>query len=139
MRTVIARIFDYSLDGVIATEGTSFFDFCRDLPDDQVLQDRTRGFYEKADLHIMGRKHPGSGSSQRPRSRTGSPNSRSAAFARTGALYVVVDSIQRGDTFQQIGLRSVPTRALEAFSSQSRDRAGWRRTPIHAAAQSSPS
>lgn len=32
MRTVIARIFDYSLDGVIAAEGTSFFDFCRDLP-----------------------------------------------------------------------------------------------------------
>lgn len=29
MRTVIARIFDYSLDGVIATEGTRFFDFCR--------------------------------------------------------------------------------------------------------------
>jgi dihydrofolate reductase len=57
MRTVIARIFDYSLDGVIATEGTSFFGFCRDFPDDEALQDRTRGFYEKADVHIMGRKH----------------------------------------------------------------------------------
>jgi dihydrofolate reductase len=57
MRTVIARIFDYSLDGVIATEGTSFFDFCRDLPDDEALQERTRGFYERADVHIMGRKH----------------------------------------------------------------------------------
>jgi hypothetical protein len=34
MRTVIARIFDYSLDGIVAEEGTSFFDFCRDLPDD---------------------------------------------------------------------------------------------------------
>ena len=57
MRTVIARIFDYSLDGVIATEGTSFFDFCRELPDDQAQEDRTRDFYEKADVHIMGRKH----------------------------------------------------------------------------------
>ena len=57
MRTLIARIFDYSLDGVVATEGTSFFDFCRDLPDDETLLDRTRAFYERADLHIMGRRH----------------------------------------------------------------------------------
>ena len=58
MRTVIARIFDYSLDGIIATEGTSFFDFCRDVvPDDAALEDRTRDFYERADVHIMGRKH----------------------------------------------------------------------------------
>ena len=56
MRTLIARIFDYSLDGVVATEGTSFFDFCRDLPDDEADLDRTRAFYENADLHIMGRK-----------------------------------------------------------------------------------
>jgi dihydrofolate reductase len=57
VRTLTARIFDYSLDGVIATEGTSFFDFCRDLPDDDAQLDRTRTFYENADLHIMGRKH----------------------------------------------------------------------------------
>jgi dihydrofolate reductase len=56
VRTLIARIFDYSLDGVVATEGTSFFDFCRDLPDDDALLDRTRAFYEQADLHLMGRK-----------------------------------------------------------------------------------
>jgi dihydrofolate reductase len=56
VRTLIARIFDYSLDGVVATEGTSFFDFCRDLPDDEADLDRTRAFYENADLHIMGRK-----------------------------------------------------------------------------------
>ena len=42
MRTLIARIFDYALDGVIATEDTSFFDFCRDLPDDDAQLDRTR-------------------------------------------------------------------------------------------------
>jgi dihydrofolate reductase len=57
MRTVIAQIFDYSLDGFIAGEGTSFFDFCRDLPDDPARVDRTRDFYERADVHIMGRKH----------------------------------------------------------------------------------
>jgi dihydrofolate reductase len=57
VRTLIARISDYSVDGVIATEGTSFFDFCRDLPDDSAQLDRTRLFYEAADVHIMGRKH----------------------------------------------------------------------------------
>jgi hypothetical protein len=41
LRTVIARIFDYSLDGILAEEGTSFFDFCRDLPDDPAQVDRT--------------------------------------------------------------------------------------------------
>jgi hypothetical protein len=34
MRRLIARVFGYSLDGVIATEDTEFFQFCRDLPDD---------------------------------------------------------------------------------------------------------
>ena len=56
MRTVITRLFDYSLDGLIADEGTSFFDFCRDLPDDPEHLARTRDFYEQADVHIMGRK-----------------------------------------------------------------------------------
>ena len=55
MRTVIARIFDYSLDGVIATEDTPFFDFCRELPDDPMQIDRTRALYAGADVHIMGR------------------------------------------------------------------------------------
>ena len=55
MRTVIARIFDYSLDGVIATEETPFFDFCRELPDDPAQEDRNRALYASADLHVMGR------------------------------------------------------------------------------------
>jgi dihydrofolate reductase len=55
MRTVIARIFDYSLDGVIATEDTPFFDFCRELPDDPAQEERNRALYAGADLHVMGR------------------------------------------------------------------------------------
>jgi dihydrofolate reductase len=55
MRTVIARIFDYSIDGVIATEDTPFFDFCRELPDDTALEERNQALYADADLHIMGR------------------------------------------------------------------------------------
>jgi dihydrofolate reductase len=57
MRAVIARIFDYSLDGVVAEEGTAFFDFCRELPDDPANVDRTRDLYEKAAVHVLGRKH----------------------------------------------------------------------------------
>src|SRR5579862_968832 len=57
MRTVIARIYDYSLDGFIAEEGSSFFDFCRSLPDDPVEIAHERSFREQADLHILGRKH----------------------------------------------------------------------------------
>lgn len=55
MRTVIARIFDYSIDGVIATEDTPFFDFCRGLPDEPALEERNRALYTSADLHVMGR------------------------------------------------------------------------------------
>ena len=57
MRTVIAQIYDYSLDGIIPEEGSSFFDFCRELPDDPAHVDRTRDFYQNADVLIMGRNH----------------------------------------------------------------------------------
>ena len=57
MRTVIAQIYDYSLDGIILEEGTGFFDFCCELPDDPANVDRTRDFYQNADVLIMGRNH----------------------------------------------------------------------------------
>ena len=55
MRKLIARVFDYSLDGMIATEDTEFFQFCRDLPDDPAEEAIGSEFYAAADLHIMGR------------------------------------------------------------------------------------
>ncbi len=55
MRKLIARVFDYSLDGLVADEGTEYFEFCRDLPDDPVQLARTSEFYAGADMHIMGR------------------------------------------------------------------------------------
>jgi dihydrofolate reductase len=57
MRKLIARVFDYSLDGVIATEDTEFFQFCRDLPDDPEQTARLSEFFVGADVHIMGRVH----------------------------------------------------------------------------------
>jgi dihydrofolate reductase len=57
MRKVIVRVFDYSLDGVISEEGTEFFQYCRDLPDDPEQVAGTLSFFERADMHIMGRVH----------------------------------------------------------------------------------
>jgi dihydrofolate reductase len=55
MRKLVARVFDYSLDGVIATEGTEFWQFCRDIPDDPAEDASGLEFYAGADMHIMGR------------------------------------------------------------------------------------
>jgi dihydrofolate reductase len=55
MRKLVARVFDYSLDGLIATEETEFFQFCRELPDDSAEDARGSEFYAGADMHIMGR------------------------------------------------------------------------------------
>jgi hypothetical protein len=49
MRKLVARVFDYSLDGLIATEGTEFFQFCRDLPPDPAENARGSEFYAGAD------------------------------------------------------------------------------------------
>ena len=57
MRKLIARIFDYSVDGLIAEEGSEFFKFCRELPDDPAQVARTTALYANADLYIMGRAH----------------------------------------------------------------------------------
>jgi dihydrofolate reductase len=57
MRTVIAEIYDYSLDGVSAEGDTSFFEFCRALPDDPAYLERAVDFYRNADLIVMGRTH----------------------------------------------------------------------------------
>ena len=55
MRKLIARVFDYSLDGLLANEGTEYFQYCRDLPDDDAQVERTRDLYERAYAHIIGR------------------------------------------------------------------------------------
>jgi dihydrofolate reductase len=56
MRKLIATVFNYSLDGLLADEGTEFWKFCFDLPenrepDDPAQLDFLRGAY----AHIMGR------------------------------------------------------------------------------------
>jgi dihydrofolate reductase len=114
MRKLIARVFDYSLDGLIATEGTEFFQFCRDLPDDPAEDARGSEFYADADMHIMGRAAYQSMASYFP-SATEDPNAealnagRKVVFSRTlksadwanttiasGDLGHEVDKLRRG-------------------------------------------
>ena len=114
MRKLIARVFDYSLDGLIATEGTEFFQFCRDLPDDPAEDASGSEFYAGADVHIMGRVAYQSMASYFPTA-TDDPNAdplnaaRKVVFSRTlqsadwanstiasGDLGEEVDKLRRG-------------------------------------------
>ena len=114
MRKLIARVFDYSLDGLIATEDTEFFQFCRDLPDDPAEDARGSEFYAGADIHIMGRAAYQSMASYFPTA-TDDPNAeplnaaRKVVFSRTlktadwanttiasGDLGQEVDKLRRG-------------------------------------------
>jgi dihydrofolate reductase len=114
MRKLIARVFDYSIDGLIATEDTEFFQFCRDLPDDPAEDARGREFYAGADLHIIGRAAYQSMASYFPTA-TDDPNAeplnaaRKVVFSRTlktadwanttiasGDLGQEVDKLRRG-------------------------------------------
>ena len=58
MRKLVALVFNYSLDGLLADEGTEFFKFCFELLDEHGGPDHDR---ETLDLlggaaaHIMGR------------------------------------------------------------------------------------
>ena len=108
MRKLIARVFDYSLDGLIATEGTEFFQFCRDLPDDPAEDARGSEFYAGADLHIMGRAAYQSMASYFPTA-TGDPNAgplnaaRKVVFSRTLKVADWANTtIASGDLAQEI-------------------------------------
>jgi hypothetical protein len=75
MRKLIATVFNYSLDGLLADEGTEFWKFCFDLmenrePDDPAQLD----FLQSAYAHIMGRTaHEGIAGSIRHPPTTPSP------------------------------------------------------------------
>ena len=108
MRKLIARVFDYSLDGLIATEGTEFFQFCRDLPDDPAEDARGIEFYSGADMHIMGRVAYQSMASYFPTA-TDDPNAGPLNAARKVVFSRTLDvagwagtTIARGDLGQEV-------------------------------------
>jgi dihydrofolate reductase len=56
MRRLIATVFNYSLDGLLADEGTEFWKFCFDLPEIREPDDPAQlDFLQSAYAHIMGR------------------------------------------------------------------------------------
>jgi dihydrofolate reductase len=56
MRKLIATVFNYSLDGLLADEGTDFWKFCFSLPENSEPDDPAQlDFLRSAYAHIMGR------------------------------------------------------------------------------------
>jgi dihydrofolate reductase len=56
MRKLIATVFNYSLDGLLADEGTEFWKFCFDLPENREPTDPAHlDFLQSAYSHVMGR------------------------------------------------------------------------------------
>jgi dihydrofolate reductase len=56
MRKLIATVFNYSLDGLLADEGTDFWEFCFSLPENREPDDPAQlDFLQSAYAHIMGR------------------------------------------------------------------------------------
>ncbi len=55
MRKLVATVFNYSLDGLLADEGTEFWKFCFDLPENREPDDPAQlDFLQSAYAHIMG-------------------------------------------------------------------------------------
>ena len=56
MRKLIATVFNYSVDGLLAVEGTEFWKFCFDLPENREPDDPAQlDFLQSAYAHVMGR------------------------------------------------------------------------------------
>lgn len=56
MRKLIATVFNYSLDGLLADEGTEFWKFCFDRPENREPNDPAQlEFLRTAHAHVMGR------------------------------------------------------------------------------------
>ena len=55
MRKLIACVFFYSLDGLLADEGTAYWQFCFGLPDDPADKVQELDRYRSAYAHIIGR------------------------------------------------------------------------------------
>jgi dihydrofolate reductase len=56
VRKLIATVFNYSLDGLLADEGTEFWKFCFSLPENQQPDDPAHlDFIQNAYAHVMGR------------------------------------------------------------------------------------
>ena len=55
MRKLIATVFNYSLDGLLADEGTEFWEFCFDLPENREPDDSAQLDFLQSAYALMGR------------------------------------------------------------------------------------
>jgi dihydrofolate reductase len=56
MRKLIATVFNYSVDGLLADDGTEFWKFCFDQPENREPNDPAQlDFLQNAHAHLMGR------------------------------------------------------------------------------------
>src|SRR3954467_8393419 len=56
MRRLIATVFNYSVDGLLADRDTDFWDFCFDVPENREPEDPAQlDFLRSAYAHIFGR------------------------------------------------------------------------------------
>ena len=55
MRKLIAWAFMYSLDGLLADDGTEYWEFCFGLPVDPAEQEQKIAVFQSAYAHLMGR------------------------------------------------------------------------------------
>jgi hypothetical protein len=55
MRKLIAWVFMYSLDGLLADEGIEYWQFCFGLPKDPAETKQKLDVYQSAYAHLMGR------------------------------------------------------------------------------------
>ena len=107
MRKLIAWVFMYSLDGLLADEGTEYWQFCFGLPVDPADLKQKISVYQSAYAHIMGRAayegmagalptadHPFSGIMNAARKVVFSRTLRTAEWANT--------TIAAGDTTQEL-------------------------------------
>lgn len=73
MQKLIATVFNYSLDGLLADQGTAFWDFCFSLPENnQPGAARQLDFLRGASAHVFGRSAYG-GTSVAMMTNTGHP------------------------------------------------------------------
>jgi hypothetical protein len=108
MRKLVAWVFMYSLDGLLADEGTEYWDFCFGLPDDpggpgaatRRLPERVRAHHGPSRLRGHGQKHA---DGHRPPLLPHPDRRRKVVFSRTQRTAEWANTtIAAGDTAEEI-------------------------------------
>jgi len=110
MRKLIATVFNYSLDGLLADEGTDFWTFCFDLLENRAPDDTAQlEFLRSAYAHLMGRTAYGAIAASMTTTATDHPfapilnDARKVVFSRTLKTADWANTtIAAGDTTEEV-------------------------------------